>query len=95
MKYEAKKLLRTKVLWIVFIMLLAADLVSLAAHVQGQVTLKKLDYIKKQRKYLDDLLEEAEKLGDSQEDQARAKYIQFEFENKDGGLSKLEMRGTP
>ena len=92
MKYEAKKLLRTKVLWIVFIMLLAADLVLLAAHVQGQVTLKKLDYIKKQRKYLDDLLEEAEKLGDSQEDQARAKYIQFEFENKDGGLSKLEMQ---
>ncbi len=30
MKYEAKKLLRTKVLWIVFIMLLAADLVLLS-----------------------------------------------------------------
>lgn len=69
-----------------------AEYHMLAAHVQGQVTLKKLDYIKKQRKYLDDLLDEAEKLGDSEEDQARAKYIQFEFENKDGGLSKLEMQ---
>lgn len=67
-----------------------AEYHRLASHVQGKVTLEKLGYIKKQRKYLDDLLEEAEKLGDSQEDQARSKYIQFEFENKDGGLSKLE-----
>lgn len=67
-----------------------AEYHRLASHLQGKVTEKKLRYIEKQRKYLDDLMDEASTLGDSSEDEARSQYIQFEYEHRDGGLSKLE-----
>lgn len=67
-----------------------AEYHRLASHVQGRVTEKKLRYIEKQRKYLDDLMDEASTLGDSSADEARSQYIQFEYEHRDGGLSKLE-----
>ncbi len=67
-----------------------AEYHRLASHVQGKVTEKKLRYIEKQRNYLDDLMDEASTLGDSSADEARSQYIQFEYEHRDGGLSKLE-----
>lgn len=43
-----------------------------------------------QEKELDDLLDEASSLGDSEEDQAKAQYIEYEYQSRDGGLSRLE-----
>lgn len=67
-----------------------AEYHRLVNKVQGMVTEKKLIFIKNERKELDDLLDEASSLGDSEEDQAKAQYIEYEYQSRDGGLSRLE-----
>ena len=63
---------------------------KLVHHIQGKVTDRKLSYIESQRAYLDDLITEAHSLGNSAEDRSRALFISFEYEEKNGGLARLE-----
>ena len=63
---------------------------KLVHHIQGKVTDRKLSYIESQRAYLDDLITEAHSLGNSTEDRSRALFISFEYEEKNGGLARLE-----
>lgn len=63
---------------------------KLVHHIQGKVTDRKLSYIESQRAYLDDLITEAHSLGNSAEDRSRALFISFEYDEKNGGLSRLE-----
>lgn len=67
-----------------------AEYHRLVQKVQGRATKEKLTYISKEREKLDDLVMEMESLGNSVGDQARMKYLNYEYERRDGGLSRLE-----
>lgn len=69
-----------------------AEYHRLANRVQGLVTDNKLKFIKNERKELDNMLDEASSLGNSSEDRAKAQYLEYEYQSRNGGLSRLELQ---